>query len=163
MTSQAAIQRLLLSPDGREKLELFGPHDGVYGFRLWQRKRKAWRRVYDVARFDSYARAVFEAAKHANWLARTLSPDSGEITYQLEFHRGLTFQAAAYPTEFGQHDHCLACGATMMWGDPANVETEGYVTRYFSPTGSGQFQSHWVCKRCFSTLRSVMQWTVKDS
>ena len=155
-TSLIIIQQLIVRPDGREKVEIFGPHEGAYGFRLWQRKRKAWRRALEICRFESYARAVIEAAKHADWLVRAHAH-----SYHLELHRGLRFRFAEYQQEFGQHDHCLACWATIMWGDPAQVETEGYVTRYSIPVDTGQFQSHWVCKRCFSALREVMQWSLE--
>src|SRR5258708_34969267 len=96
------LLNLLISPDGREKLELSGPRNGAYGFRLWRRKRKAWRSEVEIFQSDSYARAVVEAAKQVRWLGRALSPlppGDWRLTYHLELMRGLTFQFSIYTEE----------------------------------------------------------------
>ena len=100
------IHKVFVSSDGREKVELFGPKDGLYGLRLWQRKRKAWRRTAEACQYDCYVSLAYDAGERVKWLRRLRS-------YELEHLRGLTFECALY-TEArfgGDHDHCSACWA----------------------------------------------------
>lgn len=62
------IHKVFVSPNGREKVELFGPKSGLYGLRLCRRDGDMWRPTIDNCRHDSYARAVVEAAKQVEWL-----------------------------------------------------------------------------------------------
>jgi len=151
----------LFSPDEREKIELSGPHDGAYGFRLWRRKRKAWRHEAEIFQFDSYARAVVEAAEQVEWLARALTPTDSLLSYHLELLRGQTFQFSVYREEsFGDdHYHCSACRAKIAEGEWADVH-HGFVTRYQIPDGSGHSQWNWLCEKCFTDLKASMQWQI---
>ena len=110
--------------------------------------------------YDSYARAVVEAAKLANWLGKVLAPErDSRLTDHLELLRGLTFHFATYTEKpFGDHHHCSACWAKFMERDLPDVQHQGYVTRYDIPNDSGDWQWTWVCEKCFSNLRTEMQW-----
>src|SRR5258708_6096562 len=147
--AQTAIRRLLASPDGREKVELFGPHKGTYGFRLWQRRRKAWRQAGEICQFENYARAVVEAGRQIAWIGRALGPEHGDsrLSYHLELLRGYTFQFAVYvEVKYGDdHHHCSACMAKLAEQDWPGAQHEGYVTRYSIPDGSGRAQWNWIC------------------
>ena len=85
--SVAQIHKVAVSPDGLEKVELFGAREGLYGSRLWQRKRKAWRRAAEVCRYDCYVSLCYDAGEQNEWLRR-LPP------YHLEPMRGLSFERA---------------------------------------------------------------------
>jgi hypothetical protein len=71
--SPPIIRRLLIRPDNKEKVELFGPDKSLYGFRWWQYKRKDWRRAAESIAFESYALAVFEAARQIDWIEHALA------------------------------------------------------------------------------------------
>ena len=118
------IRRLLVRPDNTEKVELFGPDEGLYGFRLWQHKRKAWRHAGESNGFESYAGAVVEAARQIDWIERALSQQSDwRHSYQLELLRGLTFQFDLYEEQrYGDHDHCSACSVKLAEHDWQFVE-----------------------------------------
>jgi hypothetical protein len=160
------VLKLLISADEREKIELSGPHNGAYGFRLWRRKRKAWRREAEIFQFESYARAVVEAAKQVDWLGRALTslpPADSRLSYHLELLRGQTFQFSVYAEEcFGNDDHCSACWAKIAEGDWADLH-KGFVTRCQIPDGSGYSQWNWLCEKCFSDLKDSMQWQIRES
>jgi hypothetical protein len=163
---QLRLFNLLISPNEREKIELSGPHEGAYGFRLWRRKRKVWRRDAEIFQFDTYARAVVEAAKRVDWLGQALTPPlpaDSRLTYHLELLRGHTFQFSVYTEAcFGDHDHCSACRAKIAEGEWADFH-QGYVTRYRIPDGSGHAQWNWLCEKCFSDLKDPMQWQIGES
>jgi len=163
---QRRLVNLLISPDEREKIELSGPHNGAYGFRLWRRKRTSWRREAEIFQFDSYARAVVEAAKQVKWLGRALTPlppADSRLTYHLELLRGQAFQFSAHTEErFGHDDHCCACWMKIAEGEWADLH-QGFVTRYQIPDGSGHSQLKWLCEKCFSDLKDPMQWQIRDS
>jgi hypothetical protein len=163
---QRRLLNLLVSPDESEKIELSGPHNGAYGFRLWRRKGKAWRREAEIFQFDSYARTVVEAAKQVEWLGRALTPPppaDWRLTYHLELLRGQTFQLSVYTEEcFGDHDHCSACWAKIAEREWADLH-QGFVTKYQIPDGSGHSQWDWLCEKCFSDLKDSMQWQIHES
>ncbi|HTS51619.1 MAG TPA: hypothetical protein VMH05_26905 [Bryobacteraceae bacterium] len=153
------IHKVFISPDGREKVELFGPKEGLYGFRLWQRKRKAWRRMAEACQHDCYVSLSSDAGERVSWLRRLRS-------YELEHLRGLTFEYALYTgARFGgDHDRCVACPAKFMEGDWPNVLHIGYVTRCRIPHGStDDWVWTWVCDKCFSDLRDEMQWQLEET
>jgi hypothetical protein len=163
---QRPVFNLVISANEREKIELSGPHNGLYGFRLWRRKRKAWRREAEIFQFDSYARAVVEAAKQVDWLGQALTPPppaDHRLTYHLELLRGHTFQFSAYTEEdFGHDHHCSACWVKIAEGEWADLH-QGFVTTYYIPDGSGNSQWNWLCEKCFSDLKDSMQWQVGES
>jgi hypothetical protein len=133
---------VFISPCGREKLELLGPRDGLYGFRLWQRKRNTWRKALELIQFDAYPLAVYHAAQQVNWVGFALAPGGDpRITYHLELHRGCVFRLADNTeVSFGNHDHCVACWATLSELDEPGVQHRGYVTHYYIPFGDGYWQ-----------------------
>src|ERR1700676_658755 len=152
------IRRLLVRSDNTEKVELFGPDEGLYGFRLWQHKRKAWRHAGESNGFESYARAVIEASRQIDWIGRTLSEQSDwRLSYQLELLRGLTFQFDLYEEQrYADHDHCSACSVKLAEHDWPGAQHEGYVTRYSIPNGSGKTQFKWICEEGFYELHQIM-------
>ena len=158
------IHRALISPDHRERVELFGSRDRLYGFRISRRESETWQPVAESGGYPSYARAVVEAAKEVGWLGRALAPEADwRMTYHLELLRGLTFHFATFTKErFGDHDHCSACRAKFMERDLPDVQHQGYVTRYDIPNASGDRQWNWMCEQCFSDLRTEMQWQLED-
>ena len=152
---ETRIRRTVVSPDGREKVELFGSHQGASGFRLWQRKRKRWRQAGEVLYLMSYARAVYEAGQQVDWLRRALPP--------LELLRGYSFRFSAFTEEvYCEHDHCCACWKKFADRDADDVQRQGFVTRYSIPDGSGSTQWNWICENCFLQLRESMQWSVEQ-
>ena len=162
MQSEVRIHKVLVSPDGREKVELFGPHDGLYGFRTWRRDSEAWRLTVENRENDSYPRAVLEAGRQVEWLGRALAPDRDwRLASHLELLRGHTFDFATYTEQrFGDHDHCSACWVKFAERDWPDTHHQGYVTRDQIPNGSGDSQWNWVCEKCFSDLHAEMQWQV---
>jgi hypothetical protein len=162
---QRPIRNVVVSPNGRERVELSGPQDGVYGFRIWRCKRKIWRKQQETYRFDSYACAVVEAAREIDWLGRALSPGTDwRITYHLELLRGYAFEFSAYSEQrFGSdHYHCSACWQKIAEYVAADVRHEGYFTRYSIPDNSGASPWNWVCDNCFQDLQAKMNWTVES-
>ena len=61
--------------------------DNKYGFRLWQKKRKVWRRVTEVCQRYSYVSVCYDAGEEIEWLGR--SPG-----YSLEHLRNPGFERA---------------------------------------------------------------------
>ncbi len=152
------IHKVFVSPDGREKVELFGPQDGLYGLRLWQIKRKAWRRIAEACQHDCYVSLAYDAGERVKWLRRLRS-------YELEHLRALTFERALY-TEArfgGDHDHCSACWAKFMEREWPDVLHIGYVARCPLPYGSGAWKWVRVCEKCFSDLRDEKQWQLEET
>lgn len=163
MACPPAIRRLLVRPDNKEKVELFGPDEGLYGFRRWQHKRKAWRRASESNGFESYAGAVVEAAAQINWITRSLTEQNDwRLSYQLELLRGLTFHFDLHEAQrYGDYDHCSACSVQLAGHDWPAVQHEGYVTRYSIPNGSGGTHWKWICEQCFNDLYETMQWNLE--
>jgi len=58
-------------------------------------------------------------------------------------------------SETWDHDHCAACWAKFAEIDGPDIQREGYATGDDYPKGAGY---EWVCCKCFSDLRSEMQW-----
>lgn len=154
------IHRVVISPNGREKLELFRSHDGQYGFRVWQRKRKEWRHPEEISHFESYAHALAGAARHINWVPRAFSSQSdSRLNYHLELLRGHRFTFCEYEEEYnGDHDHCYVCWAKIAAYYWPGLLHEGYMTRSDIPIAPGIYQPRWVCKQCFDDLRETLQW-----
>jgi hypothetical protein len=151
------IHKEFVSPDGREKIELFGPKYGLYGFRLWRRKRKAWRHVAEGCQHECYVSLAYEAGERVKWLRHVRS-------YELEHLRGLTFERVVYAeARFGDHDHCSACWAKFMECGWPGVLHIGYVARCPVPYGSGAWKWVWACEKCFSDLRTEMQWQLEET
>ncbi len=149
------INRVFISPNGREKVELFGPREGLYGFRLWELKRKAWRQFREVCQFGDYTSAVFEAGEQAEWLRFDRS-------FDLEGSRGLVFKRVNYAEEpWGEH-RCIACWAMMEDLDWSNIQYDGYTARFPIPHAGGKSVSVWICQKCFAERQAEMQWRVED-
>ena len=150
------IHKIFVSPDGREEVELFGPKNGLYGFRLWECKRKAWRRITEACQFSCYVSVCYDPGEQIGWL-RCLP------AYDLEHLRGLSFAHADYTViRFGSdHDHCVACPAKFMESGWPNELHVGFVARCPIPHGSGAWAWVWVCEQCFPELRTEMQWQLE--
>ena len=158
------IHKEFVSPNGREKVELFGPRDGLYGFRVWKCQRKAWRRIRETCQLRSYARAVYEATGQTSWLASVLHAQSDpRLTYHLELLRGYAFRFALYDQEryIDIEYRCSACGNRISGTDSSASLHQGYVTRYCIPDDSGEWQWNWICEKCFCDRRVDLQWCVE--
>lgn len=73
MQSEVRTHKVLVSPDGREKVDLFGPHDRLYGFRMWRRDGEAWQLAVENRENDGdLAQFSRLAGKLNGWVAHLL-------------------------------------------------------------------------------------------
>jgi hypothetical protein len=75
---------------------------------------------------------------------------------------GLKLQHRNYArwSENWDHDHCAACFAKFAEFDGPDVQHAGYATRDDYKHGAGY---EWVCSRCFSDLKPVLNWTADEA
>ena len=73
--------------------------------------------------------------------------------------RGVSFVLKPYkaPSPRWDHDHCVACWATLAEPGTAGREIvhEGYATTADFPRGADY---DWVCVPCFNQFHEVMAW-----
>jgi hypothetical protein len=149
------IHKEFVSPNGREKVELFGPRDGLFGFRLWERKRKVWRQVRDLCEFRNYTSAVFEAGEQTDWMR-------WHPAFHLEGSRGLAFKRVNCAEEpWGEH-RCIGCWTRMENLDWSDGQFDGFTAHWPIPHADGKGVGVWICQKCFAERQSDMQWRVED-